>query len=111
MAEIEMLNGNIFHPGRGEPSTFACEQFVDNGGYYGPWVDVGGWYSTLPPRTLGEYQRDLQLKRVLRFFNDAPVERGLEIAAQSLMPSFRPQWLDSLDACVQGDAKSEMLMI
>jgi len=111
-AELEALNRNVFRPGRGEPSEAACEQFVDNGGYYGPWVDVGGWYSPLPPRTLGEHQLDLQLKQVLRFLNKAPVEKGLETAAQSLMPHFRPQWLDSLDACLlHGDARSEMLMI
>ena len=39
-AALKQLNTAIFTPHRGEDSVAACEAALNNGGFYGPFVDV-----------------------------------------------------------------------
>merc|ERR1712178_524563 len=45
---LQRLNGHTFQPYRGMPVIEACEAGVDNGGFYGPFADIEGWYSPVP---------------------------------------------------------------
>lgn len=39
---LEAAIKDTFNPDRGSPDPKACEAWVANDGWYGPWVDVNG---------------------------------------------------------------------
>jgi len=98
-AELKTLNEGNFDPSRGVTSADACMKCVDNGGYYGPFVDAADWYTPLPARTPGEHQKDETLKKTLQVINNKILEEGIAKAAQVVLPFFRNAWGKTLDKC------------
>lgn len=99
-ADLEELNKGIFRPLRGVvASVEACENGVAIGGYYGPFKDVEGWYSPVPPKTPGQAQMEAMLLKGIHAVNKQIVEQGLAEAVKSYAPSIRQRWMSSLDKC------------
>jgi len=98
-SELKRLNKGLFSPGRGTPTLAACEMGIENGGFYGPFVDVEGWY-TPQAKTPGEAQKDKMLRKLLATANSDIVQQGVAQAAQKLTPEIRDWWMHSLDKCL-----------
>ena len=101
------LNQNVFAPGRGTPQLAACDQFVDNGGFYGPFVGAAEWYSPVPPPSAKQRWRDNVTKKLLAAVNRDIVAEGAAAAGRLLLPRVRRMWMRSLDKCLP-DADDRM---
>lgn len=44
-ADLQRLNLRLFNPGRGMMDSAACYEGADHGGYYGPFADLGSFYT------------------------------------------------------------------
>jgi len=84
----------LFSPDRGKMSSAACEAGVLNGGYYGPFVDIDGFYTDLKPASVIQRAKDklylaamhklssaaLQEKCIENFKNKYQTELGHKLA-------------------------------
>ncbi|CAE8657425.1 unnamed protein product [Polarella glacialis] len=99
-AQLETFNKKNFSPKRGEPQVQACETAMDNGGFYGPFVEIKGWYSPFPHRTPLQQNRDEDTMRRLRIVNKEIVQEGIADAGRNLYPKIRKAWTKSMDKCL-----------
>jgi len=104
--ELQLLNKKIFRPLRGNPSVDACEVAIDNGGFYGPFVDVKDWYSERPKPSIKRHFHDFALRQVLNFVNRPAVEERVHRSAKVLTPFLSKLTDQNLDVCLahQSDA-------
>jgi len=99
---LQDLNRGVFAPGRGSPSLAACSTSIQNGGFYGPFVDVEGWYSPVPAKTRMERANDLKLKVELDLVNAEIIQRGLQAAGKRLFPYAAKDIIaKTLDKCLK----------
>ena len=42
ISSLARLNTTLFQPQRGQQQLAACDRGIDEGGYYGPWIDLEG---------------------------------------------------------------------
>jgi len=64
------LNENNFEPERGNQSFQACEQYIDNGGYFGPFVGTKDFYTPVN-FTEGQKNENDKLRQELKILNEA----------------------------------------
>jgi len=99
---LRALNKDLFLPGRGHGTVDACMAFIDNGGYYGPFQDIHGWYSPRPTPTSKERLEDAALRAVLRGFDHEGEREGLEAAVQAGIRSAERLGLGlAMDSCAK----------
>jgi arylsulfatase I/J len=107
--ELIRLNSQLFSPGRGNPKLNACNNAIDIGGFYGPFVDVDGWYTPVPPAGFMQRLKNQALKELLKATDTASVERGVEAAAQAALKILRhTQAQRRLDKCTNSSETGEM---
>jgi len=104
-AGLQRLNVHVFQPHRGLPALEACEVGVDNGGFYGPFAHVDGWYSPVP-MSPGQTAKDATLKQLLRTVNSQALQKTVFAAAQTLLPLVRRPWAHRLDRCTRNTTSS-----
>ena len=84
LAELQALltkrNLGLFDPDRGAESIAACYEGLRNGGYYGPFVDVGDYYSPVPPPTPAQKVAQEKFNATIQRQN-RPAEKAAIVAA------------------------------
>ena len=66
-AALLKANASLFAPDRGAPTLQACDVAIDNGRYYGAFIDVpDGWYTPPAPLTPSQKRKNLELKEQLK---------------------------------------------
>jgi len=84
LAELQSLlakrNLENFDPDRGAESIAACYEGLRNGGYYGPFVDVGDYYSPVPPPTPAQKAAQEKFNATIQRQN-RPAEKAAIVAA------------------------------
>jgi hypothetical protein len=65
LAFLVHLNESVFFPERGDGKFEACERAMQNGGFYGPFVDADDFY-TGPLEPMTDASLELQLREVAR---------------------------------------------
>ena len=73
-------NLGVFDPDRGAESIAACYEGLRNGGYYGPFVDVGDYYSPVPPPTPAQKAAQEKFNATIQRQN-RPAEKAAIVAA------------------------------
>lgn len=104
-------NAGHFAPARGVPQLSACENSIDVGGFYGPFLNIEGWYSPLPPKTATQKLKDAALKAELRLLNKDIVEQGVLKIAERFAPQFTQNLVRSMDQCLPNYDASEAIFI
>jgi arylsulfatase I/J len=126
-AKLDELNEGLFLPHRGEMSVAACRVGASVGGYYGPFVGVGGlpqqpggnkgnkaekgegspdpyYTGPFPARvthpTPAERQRAELYSAEVAELGNATVRKELADIAQALWPALAPGLFDSMDWCL-----------
>ena len=77
---LTMRNLGIFDPDRGAESIAACYEGLRTGGYYGPFVDVGDYYSPVPPPTPAQKAAQEKFNATIQRQN-RPAEKAAIVAA------------------------------
>ena len=98
----------LFKPERGDQDADACSNSVDIGGFYGPWIDVDGYY-TGPLRKLPLEQRLLAkaYEEFIHAVSRPRVEREVFDIVQKVYPDLmRPPLVNSFDKCLQDSSTS-----
>lgn len=66
--QADLAQVEIFNPDRGVTSAIACQAGVANGGYYGPFVHIEGYYTNVkPPSIAKQILNAAYMKEVDRF--------------------------------------------
>jgi len=95
---LAALNSKLFSPTRGEPQTVACTTAVDQGGYYGPFVDAEEYYKGIPAPTTAQKIKRVAEKAGLEVFSSDKVRSATIKAFQKIFPRLFTQSAD-LDNC------------
>ena len=66
---LQLMNKNIFHPERGSPTVEACIVAIEHGRTFGPFLDVGEFYSPTPARSPDQQAEDAVLSSTRRIMN------------------------------------------
>lgn len=103
--ELKQLNKQVFQPGRGAQVFEACEAAIDNGGFYGPFVDTAGWYSPVV-KSPGQQLKDEALKDMLWAASSQIFQQTTISAARAIFPSIRVPWTRRLDKCLKSERSS-----
>lgn len=97
--ELQKMNKTHFNPYRGVTQLAACDQFVDNGGFYGPFVNADGYYSALPTPSLSTKVKNKVKKLGLRVLNTGAFGNGLVAIAKKVLPIGRDLLQSRFDKC------------
>jgi hypothetical protein len=107
---LQTLNKDVFKPNRGTARVEACKVAIEYGRVFGPFVDLDGFYSPAPERSLTQKIDDAALMGALSFVNNDKVKPVIVEAVNAVGP-----WAMGLlvsDKCISGKqslAKKERL--
>jgi len=97
--KLSQMNELLFLPQRGKSQLKACLRAVDNGGYYGPFVDVDNWYTPVPPAPSKRASHARQ-KAILYLIDNKVLEYGGVALAKGVIHNFRPLVNSVMDKCI-----------
>lgn len=112
--KLRELNTDFFKPDRGQDTLDACMAFVDNGGYYGPFKDIDGWYSARPALTPKQQLADAATRAVLSALDHEAIRQSI---TKTVRVGFNTAewlgWLPAEDACIanQSTILAETILI
>mmetsp|Transcript_3546 Transcript_3546/g.6861 ORF Transcript_3546/g.6861 Transcript_3546/m.6861 type:complete len:664 (-) Transcript_3546:109-2100(-) len=99
--KLRELNRDLFRPDRGNDTIDACMAFIDNGGYYGPFKDVDGWYSPRPALTRKQQLADAASRAFLNALDHEVIrQRFTKIARAGLNIGEWLRRLPAQDVCI-----------
>jgi len=90
------LNKGLFLPFRGGMVVEACHAALDNGGFYGPFVDTEGFY-THPPTE--EDEEKLLARQELNFMNQPAVSSWAHEAGEAALQAAFPFLTAAFEGC------------
>jgi hypothetical protein len=104
-SELSRLNNHLFQPRRGSQVFEACEAAIDNGGFYGPFVNATGWYTHVA-ESPGQLSKNQALKNMLWAASSRVIQQTTISAAKKVLPFIRRPWAQRLDKCLKSELSS-----
>mmetsp|Transcript_13660 Transcript_13660/g.15877 ORF Transcript_13660/g.15877 Transcript_13660/m.15877 type:complete len:218 (+) Transcript_13660:131-784(+) len=101
LALLTNLNKNVFRPFRGELSVDACRASINNGGYYGPFVDVHEYYTgPFPKENFEKKIKNAALLQILEAISCDTVQNTIVSTARESFPFFALEMMKNMDKCI-----------
>ena len=107
--QLTRLNKGLFNPGRGETNVTACDVGVEEGGFYGPFVGIDGFYVGRAPYKPGPAQRakDAAFKALVRRLNTPSMTAKVVGAVRHALPLVRTKLYGHIDQCLAPPAAAQ----
>jgi len=98
-SELHKLNSAVFRPHRGTDSEAACLVGLRNGGVYGPFVDVDGFYrGQEPPSIVERLEHEIE-HRVFDQIAPESVQQSVVAQVRTALPQVREVLAVNFDSC------------
>merc|ERR1712159_889088 len=97
-------NVHLFEPDRGNMSAAACIAGVDNGGYYGPFVDIEGYYTNPPHVSPAQQARNAVEKHLYQVIAQPAVMSSI---SKSLVKKFGDTCTEHHDGRMDADVTAQ----
>eukprot|EP00656_Telonema_subtile_P021452 TRINITY_DN2249_c0_g1_i1.p1 TRINITY_DN2249_c0_g1~~TRINITY_DN2249_c0_g1_i1.p1 ORF type:complete len:386 (-),score=88.98 TRINITY_DN2249_c0_g1_i1:100-1257(-) len=72
--QAELAQVKLFLPDRGSMAAAACQAGVHNGGFYGPFVDIEGYYTDVSAPSVEQKAKNLLYLALVKKYNSSEVQ-------------------------------------
>eukprot|EP00929_Paragymnodinium_shiwhaense_P063511 TRINITY_DN3171_c0_g1_i1.p1 TRINITY_DN3171_c0_g1~~TRINITY_DN3171_c0_g1_i1.p1 ORF type:complete len:758 (+),score=208.06 TRINITY_DN3171_c0_g1_i1:112-2274(+) len=99
-------NAGIFQPYRGEMTVAACDMFIEQGGYLGPFMHAEDFYKGAKPDPPAVGHLAMK-KRLIHILNKPVVVECIQSFSQAVVPRVWPKFNQGLDKCISKPTPEE----